>query len=270
MQDWTTLIITSVICSIAYHCSRWLFGTSKVYLSSEASTQAEWNSRTVSTFHALFAVYSGYLCIFELHSGGFGDYHDAAFGQNELRQTFLFVTAGYLLFDLVLCLQHRSSFGDVGTILHHLVIICAFCSSWFFAGFASFYMSTLLIQEISTPFVNLRWYLGAYGLQSSRAYKANFILAALIFFWTRVVFSLYVVYHIAQAYLSLWDIYLALDWATARYFNFVTCLAVFHTILNFVWFVLVCRAAYRIICRPLRKSRDTIQDQTSEQLKKDE
>lgn len=144
------------------------------------------------------------------------------------REIALLLTASYLIYDFCLCLWHwvrcarlqaraghgilithalcaQRVFWDVATLLHHVAVVTAFLTgtTW---TFGTFHMSTLLLNELSTPFVNARCVarhssraavaltavrvcrsvaLLAMGKQQSSLYAVNGWCMALSFFFAR-------------------------------------------------------------------------------------
>eukprot|EP00736_Rhodelphis_marinus_P004905 Rmarinus@m.17762 len=180
----------------------------------------------------------------------------ASLGLMTIEFFYMMIAAGYLAHDLILCLRNRDSFGDASTIAHHVVIICAYLLSILcFRQLASFYMATLLIQEISTPCVNLRWWLRFHSSTDNVVYLANFVVTTVLFLLARVLFGLYVIVHIAESYQVVWDEYSAEPYWTRRYFDFATLLAVMQFALNVMWFFMVCRATARVFGRRRKEHR---------------
>eukprot|EP00736_Rhodelphis_marinus_P004903 Rmarinus@m.17761 len=73
-------------CFVLKIISCWTLGLfSTTYRTASNAAQTEYDSRVISTVHSIFAVYWGYLCIFELHNGGFESHYDSVFGTNDDR-----------------------------------------------------------------------------------------------------------------------------------------------------------------------------------------
>jgi len=93
------------------------------------------------------------------------------------RNDALLVTAGYILYDLVLCIVHKvgvlacalpwrrslhshacaqETLGDVFTLAHHAIVLASLAIGVHY-GFGTFYMQVLLFAELSTLFINNRY-----------------------------------------------------------------------------------------------------------------
>ncbi|KAL7749929.1 hypothetical protein RI367_004805 [Sorochytrium milnesiophthora] len=130
---------------------------------------------------------------------------------------------------------------------HHVGIISAFTMSLHY-GFAGKYMCVLLLNEMSTPFLNARALLHHFhttlGMGSStlvrRLRYANLVTLCVTFFFSRVVLNGLVLAHIVWACSWYWPS------AIERGMSPVTaaaCIAVLvsHTVLNVLWFARLLR-----------------------------
>jgi len=117
----------------------------------------------------------------------------------------------YCLFDLVLVLWYIDELGDVPIIIHHIMIAAWIANSGFVqanCGAGVFFMT----NEISTVFLNLRWFFHKIVTSpnakedaiSPTLVTANLLLFALSFFLTRVVGNVWMTYNaLYQAFFQL-------------------------------------------------------------------
>mmetsp|Transcript_46073 Transcript_46073/g.74097 ORF Transcript_46073/g.74097 Transcript_46073/m.74097 type:complete len:173 (+) Transcript_46073:369-887(+) len=163
------------------------------------------------------------------------------------------ITAGYLCFDLGLCLRFRDTFGDALMLTHHLLIMIAF-----FLGVAThigtFYMASFLVNEASTIFYNLNHFLSIDPeWKQLWVYKANGILLAVSFLIFRIAFNGYNLYLMATH--SWWNLAVKRKmWRTEPLSKKILCttlslLAIGHVVINFIWFAFIVRAARRKLFR---------------------
>ncbi|KAK8950238.1 hypothetical protein KSP40_PGU000004 [Platanthera guangdongensis] len=159
----TVYVITGLI-STAYF---------KGYISLKKSTKIEWKNRGFSTFHAiLVAAVSFYLIVLsDLFKEGSltGSF---VHRKSLLSDSLLGVSIGYFLTDLGMILWCFPALGGMEYVLHHGCSLYAITLS-LITGEAQFYILMVLFSEITTPFVNLRWYLDVYGKKSSMLYFCN-------------------------------------------------------------------------------------------------
>ncbi|XP_041033331.1 TLC domain-containing protein 4-B-like [Carcharodon carcharias] len=119
-------------------------------LSQEQKT--EWDSRCVSTIHALVV---GGLALYILW---FDDpvNRDHVWGDPTLVKVNIAIASGYLMNDLVLLLRHWKTLGDWFFVSHHLAALYAY--QYVLArGLLPYFANFRLIAELSTPFVNQRF-----------------------------------------------------------------------------------------------------------------
>ena len=140
-----------------------------------------------------------------------------AFSESIVRDCSLLVTAAYLLVDLVLCIasavlsrhqqqqqqqsaatnSRRVLLASPLTLLHHSLILLAFgWGVWTQTG--TLYMVGLLLNELSTPFLNLNWHLAASQLSVvyPRLYVCNAAVLLLVFVAARLLLNAALLCHI--------------------------------------------------------------------------
>lgn len=139
----------------------------------DKSQRINWDSRVVSQLHAMICIYLSFDLFFpfvvsvEIHP------IESAFGSSAKRDSMLLLTAGYLVYDLVLCIVHRAELGDPLTYLHHVLIIAAFVAG-VYTKIGCFYMASFLVNEVSTIFLNANYFMAVDdSLKGSRLYKIN-------------------------------------------------------------------------------------------------
>ncbi|KAI9846458.1 MAG: hypothetical protein M1838_001262 [Thelocarpon superellum] len=109
--------------------------------------------------------------------------------------------AGYFLWDVVISLDRRTS--GWGSLAHAISALTV--TSIGFRPFAHFYGSNFILYELSSPALNVHWFLDKLGLTGSRAQFVNGILLMATFFGCRLVWGSY------QTVLIYGDIWAALQ-----------------------------------------------------------
>mmetsp|Transcript_46821 Transcript_46821/g.92143 ORF Transcript_46821/g.92143 Transcript_46821/m.92143 type:complete len:323 (-) Transcript_46821:192-1160(-) len=239
--------------------------------------QTEWASCVVSMLHCCIALVGGYWILCVDDGGGFTDPHQAVFGNTDLRNGLLMVTCGYMLHDFILCTS--TGIAGVMVLLHHIFIMAAFLIG-VFTGFATFYMGCFLVNELSTLFLNGNFFMACNPeWKAGLCYKLNAVALLLSFTAVRVVFNLYVTFHIltfswGRFFFAWWSnlgqtfsnpawwqrltdqfgIPLESD-ITYPPFAFLlvfclTALAIGHVLLNLIWYMRLLVAARRKLLRP--------------------
>ncbi|NXX50195.1 TM56B protein, partial [Tricholaema leucomelas] len=142
----------------------------------------EWNSRTVSTFHAL--VVGGFCLYILLYDDAVNA--DRLWGDPSTVKLNIAITTGYLISDLLLIIYYWKAIGDKFFVLHHLAALYAY----YFVlsrGLLAYFGNFRLLAEFSTPFVNQRWFFEVLGYpKSSKANIINGVLMTVVFFVVRI------------------------------------------------------------------------------------
>lgn len=142
----------------------------------------EWNSRLVSTVHALIV---GLFCLYILW---FDDAVNAnpVWGDPNLVKLNVAITCGYLIYDLVLLACNWSTMGDSFFVCHHLAALYAY-GYVLTRGVLPYFANFRLISELSTPFVNQRWFFEALKYpRSHRLVVLNGVAMSVVFFIVRI------------------------------------------------------------------------------------
>ncbi|MCO5577544.1 hypothetical protein L7F22_031375 [Adiantum nelumboides] len=195
-----------------------------------------------STAHAIaISVASSYFVFF---SDLFED--DAPYGPFVLRssvssQVILGMSVGYFISDLAMILWFYPKLGGKEYVIHHFLSMLSLNLS-FFKGEGSFYVYMLLLSEVTTPFVNIRWYLSSAGMKKSRAYAINGVL--LFFGWmiARVLLFAYLLIHLYGHFDQVKQL------SKGSYYCLVIvppCLAA----MNVVWFIKVAKGMLKTLSK---------------------
>ncbi|CAA6668607.1 unnamed protein product [Spirodela intermedia] len=172
----------------------------KTYPSLTKIQQTDWNNRGMSSIHAFYiAGMSLYLlCFSDLFSGS-GPGGLVVFRRSLLSNCALGVSVGYFIVDLGMILWLYPLLGGMEYVVHHLLSVSAISHS-VYSGEGQFYAFLVLMSEITTPGINLRWFLDTAGLKKSPAYLVNGI--AVFFAWAaaRILLFVYLFYHLYLHY----------------------------------------------------------------------
>ncbi|MBN3281585.1 TM56B protein, partial [Polyodon spathula] len=229
----------------------------------------EWNSRTVSTFHALVV---GIFCLYILRfddavnedpvwpamqppqSYSVGRQRSSgqltgkptgvagARGDPALVKLNVAVTTGYLISDLLLIFYHWKAIGDKFFVVHHLAALYAYYYV-LGQGLLPYFANFRLLAEFSTPCVNQRWFFEVLGYpKSSKPNIANGVLMAVIFFLVRIaVMPIY--------YERMFSIY-----GTEAFYRLPfggrsawMCSSICLDVMNVMWMHRIARGCYRVL-----------------------
>ncbi|KAL3833776.1 hypothetical protein ACJIZ3_008512 [Penstemon smallii] len=158
--------------------------------------RTEWNNRCISTIHAIFI--STMSLYFVFWSNLFSDHSSAGlltFRNTSLSTFALGVSVGYFISDLAMICWMYPSLGGVEYILHHSLSGIAVAYSMF-TGEGHLYTFMVLISEVTTPVINMRWYLDTAGLKRSLAYLINGVVIFFAWLVARILLFGYMFYHV--------------------------------------------------------------------------
>ncbi|XP_078285806.1 TLC domain-containing protein 4-B-like isoform X1 [Rhinoraja longicauda] len=210
------------------------------YSNLSGAQKTEWHSRCVSTIHALFV---GGLALYILW---FDDdvNRDRIWGDPRLVKVNIAIASGYLINDLVLLLWHWKTLGDRYFISHHLAALYAY--QYVLArGLLPYFANFRLIAELSTPFVNQRWFFEVLRVpRSARLVMLNGTAMSVSFFLVRIA--------VIPSYYQQ----VASSFGTAAFYRLglgpqcawiISSLAL--DILNTIWMYKIARGCWRILFR---------------------
>jgi hypothetical protein len=253
-----SVAIGAFACKLVYDLSQQFspvyFG--EYYTKLQKIKQVEWDNRVFSTVHAIFcSMAAGYLLWI---SDVFRD--DMPLGSVVFRSTIfsyftISISTGYFLADLVMIMWVYPSLGgleyvrflkriDWGMVLHHFLSIGSVLLANY-AAHAHVYILLVLFTEISTPFINIRWYLMTLGLKESKWYLYNGLTLLFVWLFARVLLFIYFFYHI----------YLHFDQVAQLYepgFYFLFTAPPGLALMNLFWFYKILIAAIRAVFRNKR------------------
>ncbi|XP_024018914.1 transmembrane protein 56-B isoform X1 [Morus notabilis] len=191
--------------------------------------QIEWNNRGISTIHAIFITITSLYFVF--WSDLFSDKRLAGlitFRSSPLSNFALGVSVGYFIADLGMILWLYPSLGGVEYVIHHSLSGIAVWYSMF-SGEGQLYTYMILISEITTPEINIRWYLDTGGMKRSIAYLINGVVIFFAWLVARILLFGYMFYHVYLHYDQVIQMHI---------FGYLLVMVVpsVLAIMNFVWF----------------------------------
>nr|XP_020644364.1 transmembrane protein 56 [Pogona vitticeps]XP_020644365.1 transmembrane protein 56 [Pogona vitticeps]XP_020644366.1 transmembrane protein 56 [Pogona vitticeps] len=209
------------------------------FINLDEKKKTEWNSRTVSTFHALVVVaFCLYILLYDEAVNA-----DHVWGDASTVQLNLAITSGYLISDLLLIIFYWKAIGDIYYVIHHFVALYAY----YFVldrGLLAYFANFRLLAEFSTPFVNQRWFFEALGYsKASKANIINGILMTIAFFLARII-VIPIYYADVASELGTEAFYrLGLAAQSAWFISSIVL-----DIMNLMWMVKITKGCYKVIC----------------------
>ncbi|GAY33719.1 hypothetical protein CUMW_007720 [Citrus unshiu] len=190
---YTSIFAGLLACKVVYDLTQ-LISTFyfKAYNGLTKIQRMEWNNRGISTVHAIFITALSLYYVF--WSDLFSDQQHTGpitFRSSWLSNFGLGVSVGYFLADLGMIFWLYPSLGGMEYVVHHSLSGIAVAYSMF-SGEGQLYTYMVLISEVTTPEINMRWFLDTAGMKRSTAYLVNGIARILLF--------VYMFYHVYLHY----------------------------------------------------------------------
>ncbi|XP_074308976.1 uncharacterized protein LOC141643641 [Silene latifolia] len=193
----TSVLCGILACKLIYDSSQLLSAMCfKHYGSLPRMKQVEWDNRVISTLHAVFvAALSIYLAFWSDLYADDEQRGSALFRSSAFSTFVLGVSVGYFISDISMILWFYPALGGMEYVLHHLLSMSALVYA-ILTKEGQVYTFLALLSELTTPGINLRWYLDAVGMKKSRAYVANGVAVFLTWLVARILLFMYIFYHI--------------------------------------------------------------------------
>nr|CAB3266981.1 transmembrane protein 56-B [Phallusia mammillata] len=189
--------------------------------------KSEWHARTTSTIHsATVTVLVIYVLLYDdtLRK-------DLVWGQSTISQTSIAIATGFLTSDLYLIITNFEGVGGTMTfVAHHVVSIFAYVYA-LTGGILLSVANFRLLAEMSTTFVNIRWFMSNAGYKGSKLYYYNGLFMTFTFFLSRIL-PMPVFYYVALHIINL-EQYSSISWP-AHVTWITACITL--DIMNIVWF----------------------------------
>jgi hypothetical protein len=116
------------------------------------------------------------------------DWRERLWGYTSMTGRVQGFAAGYFLWDTLAGIEHLDVQG-AGALLHGIAALTITIMG--FRPFANYYGVNFVLYELSTPFLNVHWFLDKFGLTGSRTQLYNGILLIASFFGCRLVWGSY-------------------------------------------------------------------------------
>ncbi|KDQ21753.1 hypothetical protein BOTBODRAFT_150707 [Botryobasidium botryosum FD-172 SS1] len=168
---------------------------SRSYATLPKRTQHEWHVRVVSVAHVLVM-----LPMIRESLGKDALNRDRAFGWDEAVGSLGSVANGYVYF-LWDTFESILGKGDIGFIIHGIASLATFTP--LYRPFIAYYAPRALLFELSTPFLNIHWFLDKTGRTGGILQRVNGVLLLGTFFAVRLCYGAYISYQLFQ---TLFDV----------------------------------------------------------------
>ncbi|KAK2634906.1 hypothetical protein Ddye_029698 [Dipteronia dyeriana] len=198
---YTAVLGGLLACKVAYDLTK-LISTFyfKTYNGLTKIHRLEWNNRGLSTIHAFYITAMSLYFVF--WSDLFSDQQFAGlitFRSSALSTFGLGVSVGYFFSDLGMIFWLYPSLGGIEYVVHHALSSIAVAYAMF-SGEGQLYTYMVLISEVTTPEINMRWYLDTAGMKRSYAYLINGVTIFFAWLIARILLFVYMFYHVYLHY----------------------------------------------------------------------
>lgn len=197
----------------------------------------DWDTRIGSNLHAVIvSVISLYCFMFDAETTSNPVVNDAVFARVGVS-----ITMGYISADFLIILLSYKHIGDLFTMTHHLMAIWAYYFVVVY-GFLPYFANVRQLAEISTPFVNQRWFFDAIGYpRMSRSFVVNGYVMGASFFLCRIAIMPTYYY---KCY-SVWGSQEQRNLGALISFYWISTCTVLDAI-NLFWFTKIVRGAMKL------------------------
>lgn len=208
--------------------------------------KAYWDTLLGSTFHATV---SATVAVYALLFDQLGN--EYIFSQSKVGRSIVQFSCGYFCVDFIFCILDSEMRKDIMSTAHHTLAMTGAWLTVYYDGVALYWAILQLSTELSTPFVNILWYLLCIDYpKKSILFITNSLLLVITFYVCRI-FT--IPYHWVTLY---YHVYLDPNGAVA-WPIFVWCWITMSYIvvdaLNVVWAYKIARGSYKSL-RNIQKS----------------
>jgi hypothetical protein len=150
----------------------------------------DWDVHVVAFAHAVISSLFGIWCYVMLlrQQSPFENFIDNPFFETNWYTDLLFqISIGYFVYDFIISTIYISVYGKSFFLHASLSLLAAMAI--YLSGVGHSFAILFLLYEISTPFMNMRWFLANLDMKHTLAYSINGLLFMITFFLIRVVFG---------------------------------------------------------------------------------
>ncbi|KAL7410663.1 DUF887-domain-containing protein [Mrakia frigida] len=167
---------------------------SRTYRTLGSKVANRWDAKVVSLSHALLIVPLAWSVLYEPALVA-----DEVFGYSYKASQVVAIAVGSFIWDTI----DSALNSTIGFVVHGAACLAVFSLSY--RPFLGYYGPRFLMWELSTPLLNLHWFLEKTNRSGSPLMILNALLLMAVFFSVRIVYGLYMSYNFFEALLSQWD-----------------------------------------------------------------
>ncbi|KAF8334217.1 TLC domain-containing protein [Cantharellus anzutake] len=181
-----TLVVLS---ALTFHIIQLLSGVfsrvifPKTYGNLKKNVRSNWDAHVVSMAHAVTIIPLAYS--FKM-KGSPSLEEDHAFGWDPEIGSIIGISIGYFMWDSIHCILDMTDFGFI---VHATLCLAVYLNGY--RPFLAYYACSFLLWELSTPFLNIHWFLDKLGMTGGFFQLINSAVLLVSFFGARLVFGTY-------------------------------------------------------------------------------
>ncbi|KAJ5257180.1 hypothetical protein N7478_013284 [Penicillium angulare] len=158
----------------------------KSYPKLSARTKLNWDIHVVSFVQSVLINTLALWIIFVDTERGSMSSLERVFGYTGACGFIQALAVGYFVYDLIVSAFYVKMFG-IGTLFHAISALWVF--SLGFRPFLNYYAPVFILYELSTPFLNIHWFLDKVNMTGSKAQWYNGMLLLSVFFSCRLIWG---------------------------------------------------------------------------------
>ena len=209
--------------------------------------KAYWNTLPGSSLHAIIlSVVTCYVLLFDSLR------EEYIFSLSPVGRALIRFSLGYFLTDFVFVMLDSEMRKDKMNFCHHTLSMFGIWLGVYIDGVALFTIVYRFITELSTPFVNIRWFMSAVNYpKSSTPYIVNSLVLAVTFFSVRVFiipYHWYIFYYyifLDPSMPAIWPVFV-------QYWVIITYVA--YDVLNITWGYKIVTGGYKLLMKSHKQS----------------
>ncbi|KAJ5085348.1 hypothetical protein N7532_010119 [Penicillium argentinense] len=163
-----------------------------------ARTKLNWDIHVVSLVQSVLINVAALWIMFVDTERGQMSTGERVFGYTGACGLIQALAVGYFLYDLIVSVVHVNMFG-IGLLFHAASALWVF--SLGFRPFVNYYAPVFILYELSSPFLNIHWFLDKVNMTGSRVQWYNGMLLLSVFFCCRLVWG---TWHSIMIYKDMW------------------------------------------------------------------
>ncbi|KAK5796679.1 hypothetical protein VI817_005963 [Penicillium citrinum] len=171
----------------------------KHYPKLNARTRLNWDIHVVSLVQSVLINVAALWIMFVDTERGQMSTGERVFGYTGACGLIQALAVGYFIYDLIVSILHVNMFG-IGLLFHAVSALWVF--SLGFRPFVNYYAPVFILYELSSPFLNIHWFLDKIEMTGSRTQWYNGMLLLSVFFCCRLVWG---TWQSIMVYLDMWS-----------------------------------------------------------------